>query len=66
MKEIVIIIIVIICYENTRDVDRSGREPDLNDFGNQQLEEEGRLIARGENNAVFEVRRDENGRLEGR
>ena len=47
-------------------MDRSGREPDLNDFGNQQLEEEVRLIARGENNAVFEVRRDENGRLEGR
>ena len=46
-------------------MDRSGREPDLNDFGNQQLEEEGRLIARGENNAVFEVRLDENGRLEG-
>ena len=53
-------------YQNTRDVNRSGRESDLNDFGNQQLEEEGRLIARGENNAVFEVRRDENGRLEGR
>ena len=47
-------------------MDRSGREPDLNDFGNQRLGEEGRLIARSENNAIFEVRRDENGRLEGR
>ena len=52
--------------ENTRDVDMTGREPDVNDFGIQQLEEEGRSIARVENNAAFDVRRDENVRLEGR
>ena len=52
--------------ETTRDMDLLGREPDLNNFENQPIEEEERPIARGENIPAFEIGRDENGRIEGR